>query len=78
MIADKLFPHVALAFPVPDATLSPTQTFSGRLFTLLPLPIITHFPLHIHAALALTSSRQNLRNADETVMDPKGRYVGNP
>ncbi|KAG9048531.1 hypothetical protein FS837_012661 [Tulasnella sp. UAMH 9824] len=73
MIADKLFPHVALAFPVPNATVSPIETFSGRLFTLLPLPIITHFPLHIHATLSLTSSRQNLRNADETVMDPKGR-----
>lgn len=75
MIADKLFPHVALAFPVPDSAASPEQIFSGRLFTLLPLPIITHFPLHVHATLSLTSSRQNLRNADETVMDPKGRYV---
>ncbi|KIO16428.1 hypothetical protein M407DRAFT_86020 [Tulasnella calospora MUT 4182] len=50
-------------------------TFSGRLFTLLPLPIFTHFPLHIHATLALTSSRQNLRNAQENVTDPKSRYA---
>lgn len=71
MKEDKLFPHVALAFPDPDLP-RPTD-FMGRLFTLLPLPIITRFPLHTHAILALTSSRQNLRNAQESVTDPKAR-----
>ncbi|KIO19358.1 hypothetical protein M407DRAFT_223178, partial [Tulasnella calospora MUT 4182] len=75
MTSDKLFPHVALALPLPDKDAPPNQGFSGRLFTLLPLPIFTHFPLHIHAALALTPSRQNLRNAQETVTDPKSRYA---
>lgn len=74
MASDKLFPHVALALPLPDEDASQKQSFSGRLFTLLPLPIFTHFPLHIHATLALTPSRQNLRNAQETVTDPKLRY----
>ncbi|KAG8914890.1 hypothetical protein FRC00_009931 [Tulasnella sp. 408] len=73
MASDKLFPHVALALPLPDNDTSQKQSFSGRLFTLLPLPIFTHFPLHIHATLALTPSRQNLRNAQETVTDPKLR-----
>ncbi|KAG8973569.1 hypothetical protein FRC05_008637 [Tulasnella sp. 425] len=73
MASDKLFPHVALAFPLLDKTAIPKPSFSGRLFTLLPLPIFTHFPLHIHATLALTSSRQNLRNAQETVTDPRSR-----
>ncbi|KAG8925568.1 hypothetical protein FRC01_009980 [Tulasnella sp. 417] len=73
MISDKLFPHVALALPLLDKDAPAKQGFSGRLFTLLPLPIFTHFPLHIHAALALTPSRQNLRNAQETVTDPKSR-----
>ncbi|KAG8898567.1 hypothetical protein FRC00_002641, partial [Tulasnella sp. 408] len=73
MISDKLLPHVALAFPVPDATTSPKQIFSGRLFSLLPLPIITHFPLHIHGRLALNPSRQNLRNAEGTAMDLRRR-----
>ncbi|KIO27690.1 hypothetical protein M407DRAFT_72859 [Tulasnella calospora MUT 4182] len=72
MKEDKLFPHVALAFPDPDPAFPRAPGF-GRLFTLLPLPIITRFPLHTHAILALTSSRQNLRNAQESVTDPKAR-----
>ncbi|KAG8937653.1 hypothetical protein FRC00_002981 [Tulasnella sp. 408] len=70
MKEDKLFPHVALAFPIVDNAV-PATGFKGRLFTLLPLPIFTGFPLHIHAVLALTSSRQNLRNAQEAVTDLK-------
>ncbi|KAG8948875.1 hypothetical protein FRC04_009213 [Tulasnella sp. 424] len=73
MKEDKLFPHVALAFPAPNQAFAPPKEFIGRLFTLLPLPIITRFPLHIHAIFALTSSRQNLRNAQEFVTDPKAR-----
>ncbi|KAG8900745.1 hypothetical protein FRC00_011481 [Tulasnella sp. 408] len=73
MKEDKLFPHVALAFPDLDPALPRPTDFRGRLFTLLPLPIITRFPLHTHAILALTSSRQNLRNAQESVTDPKAR-----
>ncbi|KIO19901.1 hypothetical protein M407DRAFT_82182 [Tulasnella calospora MUT 4182] len=72
MKEDKLFPHVALAFPVADGVV-PATGLKGRLFTLLPLPIITGFPLHIHAVLSLTSSRQNLRNAQEAVTDLKAR-----
>ncbi|KAJ7685605.1 hypothetical protein DFH06DRAFT_1075137 [Mycena polygramma] len=58
---DKLFSHVALAFPIEDSV----STFNGRLFTLLPLPIHTSFPLHMHAVLALTQDRQSLRNIEE-------------
>lgn len=67
MAADKLLPHVALAIPVPERGATVVPDFHGRLFTLLPLPIITGFPLHINAVLALTSSRQNLRNAQDVV-----------
>jgi hypothetical protein len=56
---DKLFPHVALAAP-----LNSTSGCDGRLFTLLPLPIHTGWPLHMHAIFALTSDRQNLRKID--------------
>ncbi|KAJ6490694.1 hypothetical protein C8R47DRAFT_1071069 [Mycena vitilis] len=60
---DKLFSHVALAFPVNDSTVN----FKGRLFTLLPLPIYPQgFPVHMHAILALTQDRQSLRNPAET------------
>ncbi|KAG8947704.1 hypothetical protein FRC04_010548 [Tulasnella sp. 424] len=67
MSTDKLLPHVALALPVPEDGAATTPEFHGRLFTLLPLPITTGFPLHINAVLALTSSRQNLRNAQDVV-----------
>ncbi|KIO21520.1 hypothetical protein M407DRAFT_80296, partial [Tulasnella calospora MUT 4182] len=62
MSTEKLFPHVALALPIPPDGATSIPNFHGRLFTLLPLPIITNFPVHINAVLALTSSRQNLRN----------------
>ncbi|KAJ7137800.1 inositol-pentakisphosphate 2-kinase-domain-containing protein [Mycena epipterygia] len=57
---DKLFSHVALAFPIDH-----DGVFNGRLFTLLPLPILTGFPAHVHAILALTQDRQSLRNIQE-------------
>ncbi|KAG8972491.1 hypothetical protein FRC05_009844 [Tulasnella sp. 425] len=63
MSKDKLLPHVALALPIPQDNATATPGFHGRIFTLLPLPIITNFPVHINAVFALLSSRQNLRNA---------------
>ncbi|KAG8987990.1 hypothetical protein FRB90_003029, partial [Tulasnella sp. 427] len=71
MTADKLLPQVGLAFPLPQHGASLVSNFHGRLFTLLPLPIITSFPLHINGVLALVSSRQNLRNAVDA--EPKSR-----
>ncbi|KAJ4466248.1 hypothetical protein J3R30DRAFT_3588632 [Lentinula aciculospora] len=56
---DKLLPHVALAFPLSH------QDIQGRLFTLLPLPILTGFPLHVNGIFALTPDRQSLRNTEE-------------
>lgn len=63
MATEKLLPHVALAIPLEQH--AGTLAFRGRLFTLLPLPIFTGFPLHVNAVLALTSSRQNLRNISD-------------
>jgi hypothetical protein len=57
---DKLFAHTALAFPLD------VPRIKGRLFTLLPLPIFTDFPMHLHGILALTPDRQSLRNREET------------
>ncbi|KAF5350096.1 hypothetical protein D9756_009164 [Leucocoprinus leucothites] len=58
---DKLNPTIDLAIPCDFST-----TFSkGRLFTFLPLPLRTDFPVHINSVFSLTQSRQNLRNADE-------------
>ncbi|KAG9044331.1 hypothetical protein FS837_008337 [Tulasnella sp. UAMH 9824] len=75
MAADKLLPHVALAIPVPENGATTVSDFHGRLFTLLPLPIITGFPLHINAVLALTSSRQNLRNAQDVVGGTREEFL---
>ncbi|KAG8947694.1 hypothetical protein FRC04_010538 [Tulasnella sp. 424] len=63
MSKDKLVPHVALALPIPQNDASAIPDPHGKLFTLLPLPISTNFPVHINAVLALVSSRQNLRNS---------------
>ncbi len=57
---EKLNPSIALALPIP---LLPGS--QGRLFTFLPLPLPTGFPLHIHSLFALTQARQNLWNGSE-------------
>ena len=57
----KLRPDVRIAYP-----LTSRERMSGRLFTFLPLPSKTGFPVHVHALFALTSSRQSLRNPNET------------
>ncbi|KAF5313831.1 hypothetical protein D9619_013016 [Psilocybe cf. subviscida] len=57
---NKLLPHVGIAAPMDG------KKCTGRLFTFLPLPLPTGFPVHIHAYFALTQSRQNLRNSQET------------
>ena len=61
----KLRSDVRIAYPI-----SPEELISGRLFTFLPLPSKTGFPVHIHALFALTSSRQSLRNRQETGIVP--------
>jgi sacsin len=58
----KLEPKVVVAFPI---SVTQEKVGIGRLFTYLPLPIYTGFPIHIHALFALTQSRQNLFNVEE-------------
>ncbi|KAG9002100.1 hypothetical protein FRB93_011873 [Tulasnella sp. JGI-2019a] len=74
MDSEKLFSHVALAYPIPDATITGLLT-AGKLFTLLPLPIVTGFPLHIHAIFALTSSRQSLRNLHDVAAGSREEFL---
>ncbi|KIK66157.1 hypothetical protein GYMLUDRAFT_219036 [Collybiopsis luxurians FD-317 M1] len=64
---DKLSSHIALAFPLSH------QHVKGQLFTLLPLPIWTGFPLHVHGVFALTSDRQHLRNPNELGIEDESR-----
>jgi len=71
---EKLTPHVALAYPLRFDG-EDRDSFRGRLFTILPLPILSSFPLHLHALLALTSSRQNLRNTQDVSTGSREQYV---
>ncbi|KAJ3864304.1 hypothetical protein EV359DRAFT_81555 [Lentinula novae-zelandiae] len=63
---DKLSSHVALALPL-------SHKVQGRLFTLLPLPISTGFPIHVHGIFALTPDRQGLRNSEELGIGTESR-----
>ena len=58
----KLQADVGIAVPLSIRT---QEVKSGRLYTYLPLPLPTGFPVHIHGLFALTQSRQNLRNHEE-------------
>ena len=70
LIKEKLVANVELAMPLGGP---PIQ---GRLFTLLPLPIKTGFPLHFNATFALTPDRQSLKNVEETGLpESRERYV---
>ncbi|KAI0784872.1 hypothetical protein C8Q75DRAFT_894291 [Abortiporus biennis] len=60
---EKLKPILGLAVPLPL-----NHTRPGRLFTYLPLPLPTGFPLHVHALFALTQARQNLWSCSEKGM----------
>ncbi len=59
LMADKLLPSVELATPLNG------RAIIGTLFTLLPLPIKTSFPVHLNAFFALTPDRQGLKNIEE-------------
>ncbi len=63
----KLLPDIGIAIPFSITT---EKIASGRLFTFLPLPLPTKFPVHIHAYFALSQSRQNLRNSREIGLIP--------
>lgn len=67
LLREKLSPDVALAVPL-DRQAS-AASMAGRLFTFLPLPLITKFSCHIHGLFALTIDRQHLRNRDENVAE---------
>jgi len=68
---EKLVANVELAIPLGGPSIQ------GRLFTLLPLPIKTGFPLHFNAVFALTPDRQSLKNVEEAGLpESRERYIG--
>ncbi|KAF8063582.1 hypothetical protein FPV67DRAFT_1630231 [Lyophyllum atratum] len=62
----KLHPALALAIPMSVIEERTAPSTLGRLFTYLPLPLMTQFCLHVHGLFALTSSREKLQNREET------------
>jgi hypothetical protein len=61
--SEKLLPRVGLAIPL-SSQAAPRQ---GRLYTFLPLPLITGFPIHVHGLFALDSARRHLRGDVDAV-----------
>jgi sacsin len=52
----KFSPEVKIAVDI-------TSEIRGRLFTHLPLPVFTGFPVHVHALFGIDTSRAHLRRA---------------
>ena len=66
---NKLSPGISLAIPIQDdQDANHPPPFMGRLFTVLPLPIITGFPLHIHGMFALSPDRASLKGSQSNFM----------
>ncbi|KAF4615426.1 hypothetical protein D9613_003544 [Agrocybe pediades] len=57
LVGEKLAPAISLAYPIEG------PAASGRLFTLLPLPIPSGLPVHLDALFAIEPHRQSLQNA---------------
>ncbi|KAG8947691.1 hypothetical protein FRC04_010535 [Tulasnella sp. 424] len=75
MAKGKLFPHVALALPIPQDNATATPGLHGRLFTLLPVPIVTNFPVHINAVFALLPNRQSLQNTMDLEAGSRAEFL---
>ena len=54
----KLFPWVAVAAPLQDR--SESESFHGRLFTTLRLPMSTNLPLNVHGLFSIAPDRGRL------------------
>ncbi|TVY90160.1 Sacsin [Lachnellula willkommii] len=66
-VAQNLLPWVAVAAPLP---LKSTQTVNGSLFTVLPLPIESGQPVHIHGMFSLSPDRARLHHlSDRGIQD---------
>jgi len=72
----KFSPEVKIAVDITSrgntkssgAGVSSTSSVRGRLFTCLPLPIFTGFPVHIHSLFGIDTSRARLRCASVGLM----------
>ncbi|KAJ3508077.1 hypothetical protein NLJ89_g5949 [Agrocybe chaxingu] len=63
----KLLPEIGIAA---DVSTRHPDSVSTRLFTYLPLPVFTRYPVHIHALFAINRQRNELRNPREIGVNP--------
>ncbi|CAA7263802.1 unnamed protein product [Cyclocybe aegerita] len=63
----KLLPEIGIAA---DVSAQRPDSVSTRLFTYLPLPVFTRYPVHIHALFAINRQRNELRNPREIGVNP--------
>ena len=66
--ASKFSPEVKIAIDIKNIP-------RGRLFTNLPLPIFTGFPVHIHALFGIDSSRAHLSHAGGALFGSQDQSV---
>lgn len=67
----KFLPEVGIAA---DPNVDPSRSALGKLFTYLPLPIATGFPVHIHGLFAIDSTRRYLKRPDEKGVQPGSHH----
>ncbi|MCJ1247903.1 hypothetical protein MMC30_005118 [Trapelia coarctata] len=60
--SEKLFPWVAVAAPLVDHD---RNWELGSLFSVLPLPILTGLPVHIHGLFSVSADRSRLHGLDD-------------
>ena len=53
-------PWAGVAAPVNPPPFQPAATFNGRAFCFLPLPTMTHLPVHLNGLFELSSNRRDL------------------
>lgn len=75
--AQKLVPWVAIAALVRVEGCDQEQGIAGRLFTILPLPILTHQPVHIHGMFSLAEDCESIHQVrDQTAQGNSDLCLG--
>ena len=63
---ERLFPLAGVAIPLPDSSGTYSSTFTGKLYSHLPLPLSTGIPAHINGHFWVDPSRKHLEGSSGT------------
>ena len=63
---ERLFPLAGVAIPLPDSSGTYSSTFTGTLYSHLPLPLSTGIPAHINGHFWVDPSRKHLEGTSST------------